>query len=79
MSGSSSWIELAVASISMFADDGTLDRGEVESLLRTALADGTIDEDERRVLGRIFSKVKESDVRPEVWQLIAKAREQHGV
>lgn len=76
---SSTWIELAVASISMFADDGTLDKGEVESLLRTALADGQIDDDERRVLGNIFSKVKESDVKPEVWQLISKARKQHGI
>jgi uncharacterized membrane protein YebE (DUF533 family) len=76
---SSSWIELAVASISMFADDGTLDKREVESLLHTALADGTIDDDERRVLGRIFSKVKESDVKPEVWQLICKARKQYDI
>lgn len=79
MAESSSWMELAIASISMFADDGTLDRAEVESLLRTALADGKIDDDERRVLARIFSKVVEHQVTPEVWQLIQKARAQHGI
>jgi hypothetical protein len=79
VSESSSWIDLAVSSIAMFANDGTLDRNEVESLLRTALADGTIDDDERRVLGRIFSKVKATDVAPDVWDAICRARAQHNI
>lgn len=79
MAEGSSWIELAVASIAMFADDGTLDRKEVESLLRMALADGQIDDDEKRVLGRIFSKVKVQDVEPDVWDAIVRARTQYGI
>lgn len=79
MTETSSWIDLAVASIAMFADDGTLDRKEVESLLQTALADGQIDDEEKRVLNRIFSKVKEHEVKPDVWAAIERARAQYAI
>ena len=79
MSDESSWIDLAVRSIGMFADDGTLSRSEVEELMRRALSDGSVDDDERRVLGRIFDRVKPHQVTPEVAELIARARRDHGI
>ena len=74
MNPSSSYIDLAVSSISMFANDGTLDRAEVEKLLRIAFSDGELDSDERRVLARIFDRVDQKRVADEVWQLIAATR-----
>ena len=76
MRPSSSYIDLAVASISMFANDGTLDMGEVERLLRIAFADGELDEDERRVLGLIFDRVDRTRVPDDVWHLISITRSQ---
>lgn len=76
MTNSSSYIDLAVSSISMFMDDGTLDRVEVEKLLRIAFADGELDADERRVLARIFDRVDRARVTDDVWQLISTTRSQ---
>jgi uncharacterized membrane protein YebE (DUF533 family) len=70
----SSWIDLAVKSIALFANDGKLDRSEVEGLVRKALADGKIDEDERRVLRKIFEKAVPESVTPDGAAAIERAR-----
>lgn len=72
----SSYIELAVAAIQMFGNDGTLDEAEVERLLRIAFEDGQLDADERRVLANIFDRVDQQRVTPEVWHLISITRAQ---
>lgn len=51
----SRWIELAVAAIPVFADDGTLDAAELERLVTLAMEDERVDADERRVMLRILS------------------------
>ena len=66
----SNYAELAYASIKVFADDGTLDMGELNFLIGIALKDGKIDQQEIQVLKRIFSKIIRSDVSPRVWQRI---------
>ena len=73
------YIELAYSSIRVFADDGTLDIGELNFLLGIALRDGKIDEDEKRVLRNIFKQVHEKDVNPRVWERIQEIRDKHGV
>lgn len=72
-----SHIELAYHSIKCFTDDGTLDSGELNFLMGIALADGSINDDECRVLSNIFAKVVEKDVTPTVWDRI-KAIKQRG-
>ncbi len=74
-----SHIELAYSSIGVFADDGTIDMGELNFLLGIALRDGKIDDDERRVLNSIFSKVTESDVKPNVWKRICEVRQKYDI
>ena len=56
----------------VFANDGTIDSEELAMLEKLALEDGTVDDRERVVLSRIFERVNENTVSPEVWQEIAR-------
>ncbi len=56
------YLELTYRSINCFADDGKLDADELASLIGIAKRDGVIDENERRVLKNIVSKVRESEI-----------------
>ena len=71
--------EIAVASIRCFSDDGTLDIGELNFLLGLALRDGVVDDEEKRVLNNIFSKVGQTDVTPIVWDRIKEINQQHNL
>lgn len=64
----SSHLEIALASIKCFTDDGTLDIGELNYLIGLAMRDNIVDEDEKRVLANIFSKVTKPDVSTLVWE-----------
>ena len=51
---------LNYAFLSALADDGVIDDSELMYIKSLALADGVVDEDEKRALTRIFSLVDES-------------------
>ena len=72
-------IELAYASLAVFADDGTLDAAELETLLHIALRDGVISDSEKDILRNLFNRVREEDVSADVWERIQQVRHQHGV
>lgn len=74
-----SHIEIALASIKCFTDDGTLDEGELSFLLGLALRDNVIDEQEKDVLKDIFSQVKKHEVSSTVWERIQNAKEKYGI
>ena len=67
------------ASLHVFANDRTIDAQELAMLERMALRDGEIDEDERRVLSRIFAKVNANTVTPAVWDEITAFKEEHAI
>ena len=69
-----SHLVIALASIQVFSNDGTLDVAELQNLLDLALRDQTIDEDEKRVLGNIFKQAELGALDPEVQLRIAQAR-----
>ncbi|MBX3712947.1 MAG: hypothetical protein KF800_13380 [Lysobacter sp.] len=71
--------EIAIASIHVFTDDGRLDLAELERLLALALRDGSVDEDEKRVLGNILGRAERDGVDPEVQARIDQVRLQHGL
>jgi len=62
MSESRDYLELSFRSINCFADDGKLDAKELRELLEIAKRDGEIDDNERRVLKNIISKVKAEEL-----------------
>ncbi len=72
-------IELAHASLVLWAEDGTLDAQELDTLLNIALRDGVINENEKDVLRGVFNRVHEEDVDGEVWTKIQAIRKQHGI
>ncbi|PCJ53272.1 MAG: hypothetical protein COA73_15460 [Candidatus Hydrogenedentota bacterium] len=72
-------IQLAYASLAMFADDGTLDIDELNMLLDVALRDGVITDGEKEVLRGVFNRILEPDVTADVWQRMQEARQLHGI
>lgn len=72
-------IELAHASLVLWAEDGTLDAEELDTLLNIALRDGVISESEKDVLRGVFNRIHEEDVDGDVWAKIQEIRKQHAV
>ncbi len=74
-----SGVELAYASLAVFADDGKLDMEELKFLLGLATRDGEIDDSEKAVLAGVFNRVLEHEVEAEVWERIQNLRHRHGI
>lgn len=69
----------AYSFLAVFANDNTIDEGELKMLEKIALEDGQIDEEERRVLGYLFGRVSEETVSPGVWKEIQRFREEYEI
>lgn len=74
-----SYIELAYSSIRVFTDDGQMDLGELNFLLGLALRDARIDEDEKRVLRKVFAQAEQGRLSTAVVARIAEVRRQHAI
>lgn len=61
------------------ADDGLIDDGELAYMKSLAMADGMLDETEKRVLKRIFSLVDESKLTPDAQTELQKFRSRHNI
>ena len=79
MTTSRSYLDIALASIKVFSDDGQLDLEELNFLLGLALRDQVIDDDEKRVLANVFKRAEKGSLRPAVVTRIAEARAKHGI
>lgn len=75
----SRYLELAYSSIRIFANDGTVDMEELNFLLGLAMKDGHVDEDEKRVLGRIFKHAEETKLSLAVRARIREVRRKHSI
>lgn len=74
-----SHLEMAVASIQCFTDNGTLDLNELNFLLGLAMRDQAMDADEKRVLKSIFDQVEQKDVENVVWERMNQIKKQHAL
>ena len=63
----------------VFANDGTIDARELAMLERLALEDGVVDEQERDILSRIFTRVTESSVTEGVWDEICRFKAKYQI
>ncbi|MCZ8115000.1 MAG: hypothetical protein O9303_05710 [Silanimonas sp.] len=79
MANSRSYLDIALASIEVFTDDGKLDLEELNFLLGLALRDNVVDDDEKRVLANVFRRAEQGELRPAVRGRIAEVRAKHGV
>ena len=75
----SGYLELAYSSIRVFADDGTLDEGELDFLLGVALRDNRLDGDEKRVLGNIFDQAEQTELSPAMRARIRGVRRRYSI
>lgn len=73
-----SHIEIAYSSIRVFSD-GKIDIGELNFLLGLALRDQQVDDEEKRVLAKIFAQAEQTSLSPQVKERIAEARRNHGI
>lgn len=72
-------LQLALAAIPAFSDDGRLSLEELEQLLALALRDEVIDEDERRVLANVLDRAERDGVDPNVFERIRQVRTTYGL
>ena len=71
--------EIAIAAERFFANDKVIDIRELETLMALALRDRVIDDNEKKVLGEVFAKVKQADVSHLVWERIKEIRNWHDI
>lgn len=75
----SDYLEISFRSIRCFSDDGKLDVNELNQLVDIALRDGAVDDEERRVLAKIISLLKEDELTTEMRGRIATLRSQYAI
>jgi glutamate mutase epsilon subunit len=63
----------------VFANDRTIDAQELAMLEKLALSDAQVDDEERAVLARIFSRVNEGTVTADVWTEVCRFKQQHQI
>lgn len=73
------YLEMAFRSIECFANDGTLKVDELKRLVDIALRDGVVDDNEKRVLRSIFSKLNAKELTPEMLAAIDAVRQRAGI
>ena len=76
----SSWNAIMQYSfLRVFANDGIIDRDELQMLERLAMQDGQVDERERDVLARVFARVDPQTIDPSVLQEIQRFKAQYQI
>jgi len=74
-----SHLAIALQSIDAFANNGKLDAHELQHMLDTALTDGEIDAEERRVLAKIVAQAAPTSLDAETIALLVKLKMRHGI
>ena len=77
MSESKDYLEMSFRSINCFANDGKLDVNELNEIVSVALKDGVVDENEKRVLGKIISRLNAKELQGELEQRVNQLREEY--
>jgi hypothetical protein len=77
MSESKDYLEMSFRSINCFANDGKLDVFELNEIVDIALKDGVVDDNEKRVLGSIISRLNSDELQGELEQRVNQLREEY--
>ena len=62
--------EMIFCTIKCFSNDGRLDVDELDQIVKIALADGVVDEEERKVLKNIIYNLTSKDLTLEMWNRV---------
>jgi len=71
------YLEMTFHSINCFANDGTLDREELDQIVAIALKDGVVDDNEKRVLANIIGRLNETELDGELLTRIEEVKTQY--
>lgn len=72
-------IELAYASLVLYADDGKLGKDELKTLIEIALRDGSMTDREREILRGLFNRIREEDVSAGTWRQLQAIRQDYSI
>ena len=78
MKESKDYLEITYMSIDVFKD-GKCDRDELEKLLSIALKDGVVDDNEKRVLTNIFSRLTKEELTADVTVRIDEIKKKYSI
>ena len=70
---------LAYSFLAVFANDSTIDQGELLLLENFALEDGVVDSKEKKMLSNLFNRVSEDTFAPQVWTEIQRLKAEHEI
>lgn len=79
MTGARDHLEMAYRSISCFGNDGELKLDELRQIVAIAERDGVVDENERRVLRAILSRLTPAELDSRMLADIAALRARHNL
>ncbi|MBL1275146.1 MAG: hypothetical protein COB30_003580 [Ectothiorhodospiraceae bacterium] len=74
----SDYAEMSIRSIKCFANDGKLDLRELNGLVDIAIKDGGFDDDEKRVLKNIISKLSSVELTTAMRLRISELEKKYG-
>ena len=76
---SNDYLKMAFRSIECFSNDGKLDPQELDKIVRIAKQDGEVDENEKRVLRNIFSRLNKDELSSEMVDKIEEIRSKYDI
>lgn len=79
MAESRDYLEMAFRSIQCFSDDGVLQVDELRKIVAIAQRDGVVDDNEKRILRSIITKLKPADLTDDMSKAVADLRTQHNL
>ena len=65
--------------IECFSNDGRLDVNELDQIVKIALADGVVDDEEKKVLKSIIYNLTSKDLTPEMWARVEELVAHYGL
>jgi hypothetical protein len=71
--------EMMFRAIQCFSDDGRLDVNELDQIVKIALHDGVVDDDEKKILKNIIFNLTSKDLTPEMWQRVEQLVAHYGL
>lgn len=77
MNKSNDFLEMSFRSMNCFANDGTLDLHELNEIVAIALKDGVVDDNEKRVLANIISKLNAKELMGELADRVEQLRAEY--
>lgn len=73
------YLDMSTHSIMAFANDGRLDHVEFDQIMAIALRDNVVDDNEKRVLGNIISRLTPAEMTPEMQLRVGNVRAAYGI